>query len=189
VTAARRQRGFTLTELLVTLALVGVLTTLAVAVVRSSPQPVDVASQVSSKLAETSRKAITYGSVRGDVAAALGSKARTRAVFIVSPTGVAIGIDRLEEDAFPAASAQWIPMSTTTVHRDVVLRGYTTAAMLSNGTNPAVTVGSTGQFEVYCRPDGTCDGITIYLASKNGAKKARVVMLPLGGTPMTFPSW
>ncbi|HUQ02362.1 MAG TPA: type II secretion system protein [Kofleriaceae bacterium] len=187
--SATRERGFTLTELLITVALIGVLTTLAVAVVRSSPQPVDVASQVSSKLAETSRKAITYGSVRGDVAAALGSKSRTRAVFTSSATGVTIGIDRLEEAAFPSASATWIPMSTARVHRDVTLRGYTASAMLSNGTTPAVTLGTTGRFEVYCRPDGTCDGITIYLVNKNGAKKARVVMLPLGGTPMTFPSW
>jgi prepilin-type N-terminal cleavage/methylation domain-containing protein len=184
-----RERGFTLTELLITVMIVGVLATLAVAVVRMSPEPVDAASQVSSKLAETSRKAITYGAVRGDVAAALGSRSRTRAVFMASASGITVGIDRLEEDAFPAASARWIPISTTTLHRDVTLSGFRPAAQLTNGTTPAVAIGTTGRFEVTCRPDGTCDGITIYLANRRGAKRARVVMLPLGGTPMTFPSW
>ena len=48
----RRPRGFTLTELLVVVAIVGVLATLGTALLYSNPRPVDAASQVSSKLVD-----------------------------------------------------------------------------------------------------------------------------------------
>jgi prepilin-type N-terminal cleavage/methylation domain-containing protein len=186
---ARRQRGFTLSELMVTVAIVGVLAVLAVSLVKATPQPADIASQVSSKISETSRKAVGLGAVREAVADALGSKARTRAVFTASATGVTVTIDRLEEDPPPATTASWVEMSTVKLHASVVLSGYTSAAMVNSGNTPAVTMGGTGTFTVECRPDGTCAGVTIYLSNKNGAKKARVVVFPLGGTPMTFPDW
>lgn len=184
----RRQHGFTLTELMVTMAIVGVLAVAAVALLRTTPQPVDTASQISSKLAEASRKAISYGAVRVDVAAAQGSTARTRVVFIASATGTTLTAQYLEEAPSPSTSASWITFTSARMHRDTILTGYTASAVLTSGT-PAVAIGSSGTFEVRCNPNGSCDGITIYLANRNGAKKARVVILPLGGTPMTFNTW
>lgn len=186
---ARRQAGFTLTELMVTVAIVGVLATLGIALVRATPQPADIASQVSSKISETSRKAVSLGAVRPEVAAALGSRARTRAVFTATATSATVTIDRLEEDPPPSTSANWIELSTVTLHPSVQLSGYTSAAMINSGNTPAVSMGGSGTFTIECRPDGTCAGVTIYLASAKGAKKARVVVFPLGGTPMTFPDW
>ena len=184
-----RRRGFTLTELLVTVAIIGVLATLGVTLLRANPRPVDVASQVSSRLAEVSRKAVAGGAVRADVAAALGSKARARAVFTVGTAAVTISVQRLEAAAAPSTTASWVELSATTLHRAVVMPGYTAAADLTGGGTPATALASGASFEVRCNPDGTCDGTTIYLQTANQQRKARVVVLPLGGTPMTFDAW
>lgn len=190
--SARRRRhhlGFTLSELMIAVAIVGVLVTLAVSILRAKPAPVDVASQVSSKLAEASRKAAAYGAVRGDVAAALGSRARTRVVFTVAAAGTTVSIERLEEDAAPSTAASWVELSTVKLDASVSLAGYTPSAVLNGGGAPAIAIGTSGTFEVRCNPEGTCTGITVYLTNAKGTKKARVVILPLGGTPMTFDAW
>ena len=186
---ARRQHGFTLTELMIAVAIVAVLASLAVTLLRTNPQPVDVAAQISSKLAETSRKAVTYAAVRSDVAAALGSKARTRAELVASSNGVTMTLYVLQEDAAPAVSASWLELSSVKLDSHIVLAGYTTSAVLTSGGAPAITVGSAGTFDVMCVPDGTCEGMTIYLTDMKGVRKARVVVLPLGGAPMTFDTW
>lgn len=174
---------------MIAVALVGVLVALAMSVLRAKPAPVDVASQVSSKLAEASRKAAAYGAVRGDVAAALGSRARTRVVFTVAATGTTVSTERLEEDAAPSTAATWVELSTVKLDASVSLAGYTTSAVLNAGGAPAISIGTSGTFEVRCNPEGTCDGMTVYLTNAKATKKARVVILPLGGTPMTFDSW
>lgn len=187
---ARRQHGFTLTELLVVVALVGVLATLGVSLLRGNPRPVDAAAQVSSKLAEASRKAVAAGAVRGDVAAALGSTARTRVRFAVTSAAVTLTLQRLVEDAAPAVTATWEDLSVATLPGSVVLAGYSPAADLAGGAaSPAVALGTGDSLEVRFNPDGTADGLTVYLAATRGPHRARVVVLPLGGTPMTFDRW
>jgi prepilin-type N-terminal cleavage/methylation domain-containing protein len=186
---ARRRRGFTLSEIMVTLAIVGVLAALAVSVLHTTPQPLDIASQVSTKLAETSRKAIAGGGVRADVVTALGSKARTRAVFASTAAGVTLTVDQLEEDRPPASSASWIELSSVTLHPSITLAGYTPGAVLADGRTPALSLASGDSLELRCNPDGTCDAMTIYLNDRRGVRRARVVVLPLGGTPITFDRW
>lgn len=189
---SRRQRGFTLTELMIVVVIVGVLAALSISLLNNKPRPIDAASQVSSKLAETSRKAVGGGTVRGDVVAALGSPARTRARFAIATSNqvVSLSVQRLEEDPLPSATANWIELSSIELHSSIRLAGYTPTADLTGGaTAPAVALGGGDSLEVRCNPDGTCDGITIYLASADGRRQARLVVLPLGGTPMTFDRW
>jgi prepilin-type N-terminal cleavage/methylation domain-containing protein len=184
-----RQRGFTLTEMMVVVAIIGVLAALGTALLRNAPRPVDAASQMSSKLSEASRKAVGAGSVRADVAAALGSIARTRVRFTITDNIVGLSLQRLEEDPSPSTTASWVELSSVTLHRTVRLVGYSAAADLTGGGAPAVALGNGDSLEVRCNPDGSCDGMTIYLTDEKARRPARLVVLPLGGTPMTFDRW
>ena len=86
---------------------------------------------MSSKLSEASRKAVGAGSVRADVAAALGSIARTRVRFTITDNIVGLSLQRLEEDPSPATTASWVELSSVTLHRTVRLAGYSAAADLT----------------------------------------------------------
>lgn len=191
----RRPRGFTLVELMIAVLLVGVLSTAAIALLRSSPRAIDVASQLSAKISEASRKAVAGGSVRDDVLVALGSsvpanQARTLVSITVGATGGGtVSVAQLEEDPLPANTASWVTLSSTTLHRAVTLDGFRTGATLTSVTAPETALAAGATLEIRCYPDGSCDGMVIYTSSTRGARKARVVVMPLGGSPLTFDSW
>jgi prepilin-type N-terminal cleavage/methylation domain-containing protein len=186
----RRQRGFTIVELLTVTAIIGVLVTLAVTGMSSRPRAIDVAQELSTRLSEASRRAVSAGAVRSDVALAQGSAARTHVIVTAgNGGGGTLVVERLEEDELPAATATWLELVRVTLPKTIVVAGVRGSADLA-GQGIETPLAAGDQVEIRCYPDGRCDGTTIYLETTDRQqRRARVAVLPLGGTPVTFDSW
>ncbi len=185
---APARRGFTLIELMIAVAIVSVLVVASWVYLRPDPRPIDAADQLSSVVSEASRRAVSGGAVRANVATALGVTARTR-VIIEQGVPAVLSLERLEEDPSPTSTdASWIELRRVALPKQVVLAGYSDTPTLSS-TTPASTLADGHTKELYCEANGRCTGVVVFFAATHGNRRARLVLLPLGGTPITFPSW
>jgi prepilin-type N-terminal cleavage/methylation domain-containing protein len=202
----RRQAGFTLTELMVVVAIIGVLVTMAIVYMRPRVRPIDVATRVGDLVHEAGRRAVALGPVRSDVAIALGSKARTRILAAQSGTSVTFTLYRLQEAAVGVATGTWQPVSTYMVDKNVLAFQFAdkvvdqTAPMFTSWDAPPDP--STAGFRAQCRPDGTCDAKTLFFCrpATPGSStcdttgpsyelKAKLAIMPLGGAITTRTDW
>ncbi len=180
-----RRGGFTLVELMVVVAIIGVLVVMSYSLLSGQPRALDVAEQISAKISEASRKAVAGGAVRANVAQNVGITARTRVILeLGSPT--VVSTERLvENQPATSTSASWVEFNRIALPRAIRVVGWREAPTLSSTAGAEFTTDPT----IYCEPDGRCTGRIIYLQSADGRTKARVVVLPLGGTPITFDGW
>jgi prepilin-type N-terminal cleavage/methylation domain-containing protein len=183
MTARRGQGGFTLTEMMVVIAMIAVLATLAVSNFDTAPRAGDAATTMAGLIRETARKSVEGSSVRDDVVAGYGT-ARTRLV-ITNGDQITFSVEKLVEDTGGGSSADWVVLGTRTLPKGLAAPGYTDQAVLDDGGAPANTLGTT---EIHCYPDGVCDGATVYFEGRRG-DRARVAVLPLGGAPVTYRTW
>jgi prepilin-type N-terminal cleavage/methylation domain-containing protein len=174
----RRQAGFTLTELMVVVSIIGILVTMAIVYLRPRVRPIDVAGRVGDLVREASRRAVALGPLRSDVAIALGTKARTQITATVttatSPappfntiTTATFTLWRLQENPLPASSGTWIALAQYTTDAKVDVESWapgavshTAAGRTTSWTAWSPPAGTPPP--VSCRPDGTCDACTVF---------------------------
>lgn len=178
-----RQAAFTLVELMVVLAILGLLSTAVVVYMRPQRSALDCANVVADVLREGARKAVALGPVPSIVVNNLGVTQRTRVII----NGDFIQLLELRQVGQTSA-ANWVQIKSVRVilpDRQVTMTGWKSAAQVNDGASgnaPAIDT-NLANLLVQCKPDGICDAATVYFSGPN-ATTARAVILPLGGATM-----
>ena len=190
---ARYQRGFTLTEMMIVVAIIAVLSTLAIVYLKPRTTPGDVCNTFGDLVRRASRQAITWGPVRSDVATALGSKRRVRIVGSGLPSSSPLfTLQKLTEDT-GSPTAVWEVVQTYQVPSKVFGDSFA-YAVGDHATLTAQLQNNWGNFEMSCYPDGTCTPATLFFQSTTGNAnsldfQARVSILPLGTATLIRKYW
>lgn len=181
-----RQRGFTTTELMVVVAILGILAALSFRAMKTDPVGQD-ARKVAAMMVTARRAAMSGGPVRADVVASDGTRSRSQVTFEDEAGRTVVRVWVLVENA-PAAVPlyNWVELTGLALSRNTPLRGVADVASLDPGaTLPSAPSGTiTKNFF----PDGTSEPMVVYLGATD-ASKWRVIVLPASAVPAVYSDW
>ena len=178
----QRERGFTLIEMMVVVAIISILISMVVLTINSKTQPIDVSTRIGDMVREAHRRAISSGMVRADVQVAAGcGKARTK----LTSDGTTYSLNLLVEGT--VGTCTWTLLDSYTLPSAVTTNSYS----LSVGAKASVTTSTTwSSFSVGCYASGLCDPGSLYFERSSGAaRQSRLSVLPLGGAVYIRTDW
>jgi prepilin-type N-terminal cleavage/methylation domain-containing protein len=212
----RREAGFTLTEMMAVVTIIGIMVTMAIVYMRGHVRPIDVANRVGDLIREANRRAVALGPVRSDVAVNMGTArtaiTATRNAAAGNPpvNTVTFVLWRFEEAALPSHTGGWFSIAQYTTDIHILVDGWAPGVVAH--TSPGLLATWTAWADplsvppppIQCRPDGTCTACSIFFqaalpgpscdptaspAQPRFEQCAKLAVMPLGGAITTRADW